>query len=111
GKDVLVEARFLDGRQPSPAPGTRPRQALAEWVTRRDNGYFDRAAVNRLWGYFFGTGLVEPIDELGDHNPPSHPELLDELARQFAVHDFDLKYLIRAITTSRVYQLKSLGLA
>jgi hypothetical protein len=71
------------------------------------NPYFARAEVNRLWSYFFGTGLTEPIDEVGAHNPPSHPELLNELARQFVLHDHDLKYLVRAITASKAYQRTS----
>ena len=53
-------------------------------MTRPDNPYFARAAVNRMWHYFFGIGLVDPVDGFGaDDNPPSHPELLDELARAF----------------------------
>ena len=60
-----------------------------------------------MWAHFFGTGLIDPVEERGDENPPSHPELLDELARQFAAHEFDLKFLIRAITASQAYQLTS----
>jgi hypothetical protein len=100
--------RFPDGTAPDWQPGLTPRQALAEWATRRDNPWFARAAVNRLWHYFFGVGLIDPVDGLGsEEHPPSHPELLDELARQFIAHDFDLKYLIRAITLSRAYQRSS----
>src|SRR5205823_12389562 len=65
-------------------------------------------AVNRLWAYFLGTGLVEPVDEMvGASGRNSHPELLDLLAKEFAAHDFDLKFLIRAITATRAYQLSS----
>jgi hypothetical protein len=53
------------------------------------------------------VGLVEPVDDFAENNPPSHPELLDELARAFAAHEFDLKFLVRAITASRAYQLSS----
>ena len=60
-----------------------------------------------MWGHFFGVGIVDPIDDFGETNKPSHPELLDELAADFAAHDFDLKYLIRGITTSQTYQLSS----
>jgi hypothetical protein len=105
GSAAWVEARFLDGGRPGGPRDVRPRQALAEWITRGDNPWFARAAVNRLWHYFFGLGLIDPVDGLGARdNPPSHPELLDELARQFVAHDFDLKYLIRAVTGSRTYQ-------
>jgi hypothetical protein len=103
-----VQARFPDGRQPDWQTGLTPRQALADWLARRDNSWFARAAVNRCWHYFFGVGLIDPVDGLGTvDNPPSHPELLDELTQQFVAHDFDLKFLIRAITGSRTYQRSS----
>jgi hypothetical protein len=76
-------------------------------MTSPQNPWFARAAANRVWAYFFGTGLVDPVDDLRDDNPASHPELLDELARQFAAHRFDFKFLIRAITASRAYQCES----
>jgi hypothetical protein len=83
---------------------------LAEWVTSSNNPYFARAAVNRLWAYFFGTGLVDPVDDMvGRDVKSSHPDLLDELARAFADGGYDLKYLMRAITNSRAYQLTSSG--
>jgi hypothetical protein len=100
-----VEARFPDGSRPDWKRAVTPRQALAGWITRRDNPWFAPALVNRLWHYFFGAGLIDPVDGLGvEDNKPSHPELLDELAHQFVAHDFDLKYLIRAIVLSRAYQ-------
>jgi hypothetical protein len=103
-----VQTRFPDGSKPEWKSGVTPRKALAGWITRRDNPWFARAVVNRLWHYFFGTGLIDPVEGLGMvDNPPSHPELLDELARQFVEHNFDLKYLIRSITLSRAYQRSS----
>ncbi len=108
GSGAWVEARFPDGGKPDWRRDVTPRQALAEWVVRGENPWFVRAAVNRLWHYFFGVGLIDPVDGLGiENNPPSHPELLDELARQFGAHDYDLKYLIRAITGSQTYQRSS----
>lgn len=110
GTERVVQAAFLDGAAPQWNAKGNARATLAEWMTRKDNPYFARAAVNRLWGYFFGSGIVDPIDEIaGGEHEPSHPELLDELARQFAEHNFDLKFLIRAITASRAYQLSSLA--
>jgi hypothetical protein len=77
-------------------------------MTSAANPYFAKAAANRMWHYFFGIGLVDPVDFMGTaDNPPSHPELLDELAFQLAAHQFDLKYLIRAITGSQAYQRTS----
>jgi hypothetical protein len=109
GKNKIASARFLDNSQPAWKDGVDSRVTLADWMTTAANPYFARAGVNRMWSYFFGVGLTDPIDEQGDHNPPSHPELLDELARQFAGHNFDLKYLYRAIVASRAYQRSSVG--
>jgi hypothetical protein len=109
GKKKVVRARFLDGSEPVWKSGDTARVVLADWLVRGDNPYFARAAVNRLWAYFFGTGLVDPVDEQGAHNPPSHPELLHQLASQFADHGFDLKYLIRAIVASQAYQSTSVA--
>lgn len=110
GTERVVQAAFLDGTTPKFNYNTGARATLAEWMTRKDNPYFARAAVNRLWGYLFGTGIVDPVDEMvGGEHSPSHPELLDELARQFADHNYDLKFLLHALTASRVYQLSSLA--
>jgi hypothetical protein len=107
GKKRVARARFLDDVEPAWKADDNPRAVLADWVTSGKNPYFARAAVNRLWAYFFGAGLTDPVDEQGAHNPPSHPELLDELARQFVDHQFDLKYLIRSIVSSEAYQRTS----
>jgi hypothetical protein len=107
GKNKVVRARFLEGPEPTIKADANPRAVLADWVVSPTNPYFARAAVNRMWSYFFGSGLTDPVDEQGSHNPPSHPELLDELARQFADHRFDLKYLTRAIVASQAYQRTS----
>jgi hypothetical protein len=108
GSNTWVDARFPDGGNPDWQSHVTPRRALAEWIARGNNPWFARAAVNRLWHYFFGIGLIDPVDGLGaQDNVPSHPELLDELSRQFALHDFDLKYLMRAVTGSQAYQRSS----
>jgi hypothetical protein len=108
GTEKLIQARFPDGGEPQWKPGVSGRAALAEWMTGASNPYFARAAANRTWAHFFGIGLVEPFDEMGNEdNPPSHPELLDELGREFAAHRFDPKFLIRAIVNSKTYQLSS----
>jgi Protein of unknown function (DUF1549)/Protein of unknown function (DUF1553) len=102
-----VQARFPDGSQPNFKKGVSPRVVLADWATSADNPYFARAAVNRMWAHFFGVGLAEPVDDL--LREPGKNELLDELARGFAEHQFDLKYLIRAIVSTRAYQLTSVA--
>ncbi len=83
------------------------RDILADWLIAADNPYFARAAVNRVWARFFGTGIVDPVDDLRSDNPPSHPELLDLLAREFRSHGYDMKFLIRAITATKAYGLTS----
>jgi len=105
--NTTVSARFLGQREPTFEPGETARDALARWITSRDNPYFARAAANRVWHQFFGRGLVEPVDDLDPSNPPSHPEVFELLAEQFAAHDYDVKYLVRAITATRAYQLSS----
>jgi hypothetical protein len=109
GTDRVAQASFLDHTEPVWVPRVGPRVVLADWMTRPDNPYFARAAVNRIWAHLLGTGLVDPVDDLGAENPPSHPELLDALARAFAAHQFDLHYMIRAIVASRAYGLSSAG--
>jgi hypothetical protein len=97
--------------EPANLDGVRDlRRPLADWLTSKDNRLFSRNIVNRVWGYFMGTGLVEPIDDLRETNPASVPELFDALADDFANNGFDQRRLMRNIMTSRVYQLDSSAL-
>ncbi len=105
--DVFVQAAYLDRTEPKWQPHVGPRSTLADWVTSRDNPWFARATVNRMWAQFFGTGIVDPVDDFGPANAASHPGLLNQLAAEFAKGGFDLKMLIRAITASRAYGLSS----
>ena len=102
-----VAALYLDGKAPLSRPEAGLRSELADWITRKDNPFFARTAVNRVWGQCFGRGLVDPVTDFNDDNPPSHPELLDELAKAFAEADYDLGYLIRAIGRTKAYQRTS----
>lgn len=98
--------RILGGPAvPYKQDGPDPRQALWEWLRAKDNPYFARAIANRLWHHYFGVGIVDPPDDFNQANPPSIPELLDWLARDFVEHQFDLKHLHRTILRSRTYQL------
>lgn len=81
------------------------RAAVAEMVTTPRNPRFARTMVNRLWKRLMGRGLVEPADDF--HAKPANPELLDWLAYDFMVHDYDLKHTIRLLMISRAYQLQS----
>ncbi len=69
--------------------------------------YLDKMIVNRMWAHFMSYGFTRPIDDLGPHNQPSHPELLEELAADFRASSYDLKQLILWITMSEPYQLSS----
>ena len=95
---------FLTGQTSKQGRG---REALADLITRRDNPYFARVAVNRLWETLLGTGLVNPSDTFSALNPPSHPALLDWLAIGFIEHKYDLKHILRLIANSRTYQQSS----
>lgn len=83
------------------------RRALARWLTDSSNPLLARNLVNRHWAHFMGRGLVEPIDDLRDTNPPTNPELLDALTQDLINHHYDLRHLLRTIMNSRSYQLSS----
>lgn len=105
-----VAPRLLTGGPPTWPKELGPdtgRFLLARWVTARDNPYFAKNAVNRAWANLFGTGLVEPLDDLSGDNPPSHPALLDDLAKAFADSGFDLRYLTTALARTKAYQFAS----
>lgn len=87
--------------------GTR-REQLAVWMASRDNPYLARAGVNRAWWHLFGRGLVEPVDDIGRQNRPSHPELLDELTAYFVSSGFDLRELYRTLANTETYQRTSI---
>lgn len=103
----VVPAAFLSGDAPAWAEDSDPRRVLADWVTAGKNPWFSRMAANRLWAQFMGQGIVQPVDDFSENNPPSHPEVLELLAEQFVAHKFDLKFLVRTITATRVYQTTS----
>lgn len=99
--------RFLGGEIASLGPAQDRREVLANWLTRPDNPFFARNAVNRIWYHLFGQGIVEPVDDFRGTNPPCNEELLDALAADYLRHHFDRKYLIRTIVSSRTYQLSA----
>lgn len=81
------------------------RQELARLIVKSRE--FDQAMVNRMWAHFLGYGFTKPIHDMGPHNPPSHPDLLDELGLAFRDAGFDLKSLMRWIVLSEPYSLSS----
>jgi hypothetical protein len=103
-KEVLPT--YPDGQVLPPSDRNAPRMALAKWVTA--NPWFAEATVNRMWGYFFSRGIVNPVDDFSVTNPATNAPLLTALARDFEAHGYDLKYLFRLITESRAYQASSM---
>jgi hypothetical protein len=102
----IVEPKYLVaslGAPPIPKQGDR-REALAEWLTSRNNPFFAKSTVNRMWSYFFGKGIIDPVDDIRASNPPSNEPLLAALTKDFTDHNFDLQHLIRTIANSRAYQ-------
>jgi hypothetical protein len=102
-----IEPKLLDGPILDIPPEEDPRQKLVDWMVRPDNPFLAKALCNRMWGHLLGRGLVDPVDDLRETNPPSNPELLEALARDFITHHLDVKHLLRTITNSRTYQLSS----
>jgi uncharacterized protein DUF1549/uncharacterized protein DUF1553 len=95
----------LSSSSAAPVPdGPDRRDALAEWLTSKDNPFFAKAMANRMWSYFMGKGIIEPVDDVRASNPPSNPALLDALTKDFVAHGFDLRDLMRTIVGSRTYQ-------
>jgi hypothetical protein len=97
--------RALDGTDLSRTPD--PRQALASWITSPNNPWFSQAIVNRMWGHFLGRGFINPIDDIRPSNPVSAPAVLAQISADFQAQGYDLKRLIRLITSTQVYQLSS----
>jgi len=105
--DAVVGPRYPGGADVDRRElGTR-REQLAIWTVSGDNPYLARATVNLVWAQLFGRGLVEPVDDMGDHNPPSHPEVMQALCESFMASGYDLRRLYRVLTNLRAYQLGS----
>ena len=99
--------KYLDGDYEPEKPGEDVREKLADWVTSPRNPFFARATVNRIWKFFMGRGLVEPVDDFRVTNPPTNEALLQALADDFVKSGYSLKQLERRILNSRAYQLSS----
>ena len=104
----VVKPKFLvpiaDTAAASVPAGASRRTAFADWLTSKRNPFFAKSTVNRVWSYFFGRGIIDPVDDIRASNPPSNPALLDALTKDFTDHDFDLRHLMRTIANSRTYQ-------
>ena len=100
-----AKARILGGEDININEVADARAPLMDWLRSKDNPYFARAFVNRVWANYFNVGIVQPADDLSLANPPSNKPLLDYLSAGFIEHSFDIKWLHREILNSRTYQL------
>src|SRR5207302_2692693 len=99
--------KALGGPPIAVAPGKDPREALFGWMRSPDNPFFARSFVNRVWGHYFGVGIVHPVDDFSLANPPSNDKLLDAPAKDFVKNKYDIRKLEKAILMTRTYQLSS----
>lgn len=108
--EEIVLPKYPGGAAPDADDLGSRREQLAVWMASRDNPFLPRAGVNRVWWHLFGLGLVEPVDDLGPQNPPSHPELFAELSTYFVKSGFDLRELYRTLANTAAYQRTSVWL-
>lgn len=104
GKSIVAAIWNSDEK---PASGQAPRAKLVDWLTAKHNPYFAKAFANRVWFYFFARGIVHPVDDLRELNPPSHPGLLKLLANEFTASRYDIRHLVRCVCLSEAYQRTS----
>ncbi|MDP6447707.1 MAG: DUF1553 domain-containing protein, partial [Pirellulaceae bacterium] len=104
---VAVKATFLRGSELSEQKDGDLRKPFVDWLVAKENPYFARSFANRLWFYLFARGIVNPIDDFRELNPPSHPGLMKLLANEFAASNYDIKHLFRCICNSGAYQRSS----
>ncbi|MBI1346002.1 DUF1549 domain-containing protein [bacterium] len=105
----LMKVAFprFNGQDVDPAPEVNRRKALATLLTTTDQPQLAAAFVNRMWAHFFGAGFTTPVDDMGPHNPPCHPEVLNILTEEFVRSGYDIQRLVRWITDTEAYQLAS----
>ncbi len=103
----VPEPKYLSGEVATFSAEEDPRHGLVDWMAKPENPFFAKSLVNRLWGHFFGRGLVHEVDDMRATNPACNPQLLDALAKDFIDHQFDMKHICRVMLNSNVYQLGS----
>ena len=104
---ALLEQLKKDKKPPPPAQYSRRARLIETGLSTEQQHWFARAIVNRMWDRLFGCGLVMPLDQMHGENTPSHPELMQWLARDLAANGYDLRRLIRGIVTSKAWQRDS----
>jgi len=103
-----LTAVFPDGSKIQLPPDRDPREVFADWLITPKNPWFTRSAVNRVWGWLLGRGIIHEPDDIRDDNPPGNPALLAYLEKEFVAGGYDLKRLYRLILNSNTYQLSSM---
>jgi len=107
GTGASLSPKYLDAAIVDLKATDNARDDLAKWLTAKENPHFARATVNRLWSHLFGKGIIDPVDDIRSSNPPSNAPLLDALTKDFVAHDFDVRYILKVMLNSRVYQLSA----
>ena len=102
-----LTAVFPDGTEIQLPPDRDPREVFADWLIRPENPWFARSIVNRVWAWLMGRGIIHEPDDIRDDNPPSNPELLAYLEKEFIASGYDMKRLYQMILTSTAYQFSS----
>ncbi len=105
--NARLTPKALGGPEIKAAGKADPRVELFQWMRAPENPFFARSFVNRIWGHYFGRGIVEPVDDFSLANPPANEKLLDALAKDFLEHKYDIRHLERTILLTRTYQLAS----
>ena len=103
-----AQPAFPDGTPARLAPGRDPREVFADWLIAPQNPWFARNAVNRVWSWLLGRGIIQEPDDIRPDNPPSNPELLAFLEQEFVASHYNLKSIYRLILNSQTYQLSSI---
>lgn len=107
GEKKTAYPKFLGGASVQSDAGINRRMVFAENITEQEKYQLAKAFVNRFWKHFFGYGFINPVDDITESDNGSNPQLLDKLANEFMLTNFDIKGLFRLITNTEVYQLKS----
>ena len=103
----LMAPQPLDRSELKVPEGEDRRKAFVAWLTGAGKEMFARNAANRIWARLFGSGIVDPVDDMRATNPPRNEELLAALAKDLIEHRYDLKYLMKTVMQSRTYQTTS----
>jgi Protein of unknown function (DUF1549)/Protein of unknown function (DUF1553) len=105
--NAVLKPKAPAGPEFTAEKGKDLRGQLFAWMRTPDNPFFARSFVNRIWGHYLGVGIVDPVDDFSQANPPTNARLLDALAKDFVEHNYDMRHIERTILLSRTYQNSS----